>query len=89
MKSSLSTVRNASHLLPTGGELVRDLADEIELLRRELLWRDESIKAQIDVTTGRISRCVPGSIQQTVLKGELGRLEIVHDNNKRIHNEVR
>lgn len=43
----LSTVRNASHLLPTGGSLVRNLADEIELLRKELEQRDKVIDDRV------------------------------------------
>ncbi len=57
MKSSLSTIRNASHLLPTGGELVRDLADEIELLQKELERRDKVVDGLVETLQMKVEAC--------------------------------
>lgn len=94
MKTSLSTVRNASHLLPTGGELVRDLADEIELLRDELERRDEVLESRrltlVDLTH-------KASIRKNILEhsewcmrwNQQNSLAAVKNEFQRIHDDLR
>ncbi len=89
MFENLGTVRNASHLLPTGGSLVRDLAYEIELLRRELEQRDEFVDQQLDRLDNVLQRyrCRSDSIGDW--RSAKNQLVTVRDENRRIHKDLR
>lgn len=89
MYENLDTVRNASHLLPTGGSLVRGLADEIELLRKELQQRDEFVAQQIDMILDAIRQCIYGSDRWVALINEHMQLVAVLNENGRIHKNLR
>lgn len=91
MKSSLSRVRNASHLLPTGGELVRDLADEIELLRKELERRDKVVDGLVELIISKdgAKECLRSSgTSLPRCTSRLCAVKVIREANQKIHNDL-
>lgn len=86
MSERLKKIRDASHLLPDpGGEVVRDLITEIEILREELHQRDKYVDEYIGRLDRVIQRNAYRSYRWVTLADQQNQLIAVRDESLRIH----